>query len=173
MRRAYEMGASDYVNRPFDSKVVYRRVHNTIKLYAKQSSLGQHGTTLFDLCNKVLRLIPLWKYDCLSAKCPNLGTPYIKDITESGKLRQGQIGCCAHQSVAEPCPIYIKRNLIFPAHLINIRQFLFRIQGSIFCGIRQIYHSRDYHMLMGGILIKIHQVILQVRCFHLPLICRK
>lgn len=36
MRRAYEMGASDYVNRPFDSKVVYRRVYNTIKLYAKQ-----------------------------------------------------------------------------------------------------------------------------------------
>ena len=39
MRRAYEMGASDYVNRPFDSKVVYRRVHNTIKLYAKQRRL--------------------------------------------------------------------------------------------------------------------------------------
>ena len=39
VRRAYEMGASDYVNRPFDSKVVYRRVYNTIKLYAKQRRL--------------------------------------------------------------------------------------------------------------------------------------
>ena len=39
MRRAYEMGASDYVNRPFDSKVVYRRVYNTIKMYAKQRRL--------------------------------------------------------------------------------------------------------------------------------------
>lgn len=39
MRWAYEMGASDYVNRPFDSKVVYRRVYNTIKLYAKQRRL--------------------------------------------------------------------------------------------------------------------------------------
>ena len=39
MRRAYEMSASDYVNRPFDSKVVYRRVYNTIKLYAKQRRL--------------------------------------------------------------------------------------------------------------------------------------
>ena len=39
IRRAYEMGASDYVNRPFDSKVVYRRVYNTIKLYAKQRRL--------------------------------------------------------------------------------------------------------------------------------------
>ena len=39
IRRAYEMGASDYVNRPFDFKVVYRRVYNTIKLYAKQRRL--------------------------------------------------------------------------------------------------------------------------------------
>ena len=39
VRRAYEMGASDYVNRLFDSKVVYRRVYNTIKLYAKQRRL--------------------------------------------------------------------------------------------------------------------------------------
>ena len=39
IRRAYEMGASDYVSRPFDAKVVYRRVTNKIKLYAKQRRL--------------------------------------------------------------------------------------------------------------------------------------
>ena len=39
VRRAYEMGASDYVSRPFDAKVVYRRVTNNIKLYAKQRRL--------------------------------------------------------------------------------------------------------------------------------------
>ena len=39
IRKAYEMGASDYVTRPFDAKVVYQRVLNTIKLYAKQRRL--------------------------------------------------------------------------------------------------------------------------------------
>lgn len=39
VRRAYEMGVSDYVNRPFDAGVVHRRVYNTIKLYAKQRRL--------------------------------------------------------------------------------------------------------------------------------------
>ena len=39
VRKAYEMGASDYISRPFDSKVVYQRVFNTIKLYAKQRRL--------------------------------------------------------------------------------------------------------------------------------------
>lgn len=39
VRRAYEMGVSDYINRPFDAGVVHRRVYNTIKLYAKQRRL--------------------------------------------------------------------------------------------------------------------------------------
>lgn len=39
IRRAYEQGVSDYISRPFDAKVVYRRVYNTIKLYAKQRRL--------------------------------------------------------------------------------------------------------------------------------------
>ena len=39
IRRAYEMGVSDYISRPFDAKVVYRRVYNTIKLYVKQRRL--------------------------------------------------------------------------------------------------------------------------------------
>lgn len=39
IRRAYEMGVSDYISRPFDAKVVYQRVFNTIKLYAKQRRL--------------------------------------------------------------------------------------------------------------------------------------
>ena len=39
IRKAYELGASDYVNRPFDAQIVYRRVANTVKLYARQRHL--------------------------------------------------------------------------------------------------------------------------------------
>ena len=39
VRRAYEMGASDYISRPFDVQVVHQRVSNTIKLYVKQRRL--------------------------------------------------------------------------------------------------------------------------------------
>ena len=39
IRRAYEMGVSDYINRPFDAGIVCRRVFNTVKLYAKQRRL--------------------------------------------------------------------------------------------------------------------------------------
>lgn len=39
IRRAYGLGVSDYISRPFDAKVVYRRVFNMIKLYSKQRKL--------------------------------------------------------------------------------------------------------------------------------------
>ena len=37
--RAYELGASDYISRPFAARVVRRRVSNTIRLYARQRRL--------------------------------------------------------------------------------------------------------------------------------------
>lgn len=39
--RAYEMGISDFINRPFDAMIVRRRVINTIMLYAKQKKLTE------------------------------------------------------------------------------------------------------------------------------------
>ncbi|MCB6201045.1 diguanylate cyclase [Extibacter muris] len=37
--QAYDLGATDYISRPFDVKTVRRRVSNTIMLYAKQKML--------------------------------------------------------------------------------------------------------------------------------------
>ncbi len=39
IKRAYNLGASDYINRPFDADLVKKRVRNTIMLYAKQRTL--------------------------------------------------------------------------------------------------------------------------------------
>ena len=39
MRKAYEMGITDYITRPFDSVIVKKRVQNTLKLYANQKRL--------------------------------------------------------------------------------------------------------------------------------------
>lgn len=39
MDHAYDLGATDYINRPFDGRIVRRRVKNTIMLYAKQKML--------------------------------------------------------------------------------------------------------------------------------------
>ena len=40
IERAYDMGVTDYISRPFDMMVVRRRVINTIMLYAKQRRLA-------------------------------------------------------------------------------------------------------------------------------------
>lgn len=39
VREAYDLGVTDYIRRPFDSKIVFHRVFNTIKLYSKQRRL--------------------------------------------------------------------------------------------------------------------------------------
>ena len=39
IERAYDLGVTDYIKRPFDAMVVRRRVVNTIMLYAKQKRL--------------------------------------------------------------------------------------------------------------------------------------
>lgn len=38
--RAYELGASDYIGRPFDARVVRQRVSNIMRLYARQRRLN-------------------------------------------------------------------------------------------------------------------------------------
>ena len=39
VERAYELGVSDFITRPFDALIVHKRVVNTILLYAKQKRL--------------------------------------------------------------------------------------------------------------------------------------
>lgn len=46
IRKAYEMGVADFIGKPFDAKVVYKRVSNTIHLYEKQRRLVSTGKIL-------------------------------------------------------------------------------------------------------------------------------
>lgn len=39
LRRAYEMGVADCIGRPFDSRVVYRRIHNVLRLYGARHAM--------------------------------------------------------------------------------------------------------------------------------------
>ena len=39
IKQAYDLGAVDYITRPFDAQIVQRRVYNTVRLYEKQRRL--------------------------------------------------------------------------------------------------------------------------------------
>ena len=41
IKKAYELGAFDYISRPFDSAIVQRRISNTMLLYARQQHLEE------------------------------------------------------------------------------------------------------------------------------------
>ena len=40
VEKAYELGVTDYINKPYNALVVYRRVRNTLMLYARQRKLA-------------------------------------------------------------------------------------------------------------------------------------
>lgn len=40
VEKAYELGVTDYINKPYNALIVYRRVRNTIMLYARQRKLA-------------------------------------------------------------------------------------------------------------------------------------
>ena len=46
IERAYDMGVTDYISRPFDMMVVRRRVINTLMLYAKQRRLADRKSVV-------------------------------------------------------------------------------------------------------------------------------
>ena len=41
IKRAYDLGAFDYISRPFDFTIVHRRISNTMLLYARQHAFGE------------------------------------------------------------------------------------------------------------------------------------
>ena len=41
VQRAYNLGATDYIARPFDAAIVQRRVENILRLYTRQKDLVQ------------------------------------------------------------------------------------------------------------------------------------
>jgi response regulator RpfG family c-di-GMP phosphodiesterase len=45
IEKAYDLGAADFINRPFDVNIVKRRCDNTIMLYAKQRNLAKLAAT--------------------------------------------------------------------------------------------------------------------------------
>lgn len=62
IKRAYDLGAFDYISRPFDSTIVQRRISNTMLLYARQQRLEEIITEQFYEQEKNYQIILLdWK----------------------------------------------------------------------------------------------------------------
>ena len=75
VREAYEKGVSDYITRPFDARVVYRRVSNTVNLYSRQKRLireieneanekWQNRTMLVEILSQIIEFRDGDESDC-------------------------------------------------------------------------------------------------------------
>ena len=92
--RAYELGASDYVNRPFHSRVVRRRVSNTIRLYAKQRRLTSLLSQQYNERVKNSRML----IDIMAGVMELRNGESGRHVTNVEKLTELLLGCLVHRS---------------------------------------------------------------------------
>lgn len=91
--RAYELGASDYINRPFDSRVVRRRV-NTIRLYAKQRRLTSLLSQQYNERVKNSRML----IDIMAGVMELRNGESGRHVTNIEKLTELLLGCLVQRS---------------------------------------------------------------------------
>lgn len=92
--RAYELGASDYINRPFNARVVRRRVSNTIRLYAKQRRLTSLLSQQYNERVKNSRML----IDIMAGVMELRNGESGLYVTHIEKLTELLLGCLVHRS---------------------------------------------------------------------------
>ena len=92
--RAYELGASDYINRPFNARVVRRRVSNTIRLYAKQRRLTSLLSQQYNERVKNSRIL----IDIMAGVMELRNGESGLHVTHIEKLTELLLGCLVHRS---------------------------------------------------------------------------
>lgn len=91
---AYELGASDYINRPFNARVVRRRVSNTIRLYAKQRRLTSLLSQQYNERVKNSRML----IDIMAGVMELRNGESGLHVTHIEKLTELLLGCLVHRS---------------------------------------------------------------------------
>ena len=92
--RAYELGASDYINRPFNARVVRRRVSNTIRLYAKQRRLTSLLSQQYNERVKNSRML----IDIMAGVMELRNGESGRHVTNIEKLTELLLGCLVRRS---------------------------------------------------------------------------
>lgn len=92
--RAYELGASDYISRPFDARVVRRRVSNTIRLYAKQRRLTSLLSQQYNERVKNSRML----IDIMAGVMELRNGESGRHVTNIEKLTELLLGCLVQRS---------------------------------------------------------------------------
>ena len=92
--RAYELGASDYISRPFAARVVRRRVSNTIRLYAKQRRLTNLLAQQYNERVKNSRML----IDIMAGVMELRNGESGLHVTHIEKLTELLLGCLVHRS---------------------------------------------------------------------------
>ena len=78
-----------------------------------------------------------------------LGAADVENIAQARQLRQCQVAGIAGEAVAQTGAVNEQRQTAFFAHIVQLRQLRFCIQGAALGGEGDIHHPRHDHVLMA------------------------
>lgn len=125
-------------------------------------SLGQKCSVLFDAGHEVGRLIVLCKNDSFAEKGAAFGSADIEDIRQLRDILQVNVRTLRRKAGSQAGTIQKEWDIMSRSDMVKPCQLLPGVQGTVLCGVRDVDHPREDHMLMVGVLIKVCQKLLQL-----------
>ena len=111
------------------------------------------------------------KDDRLAAQCAAFGAADVEHIGEARDVREGHVGVRC-QAVAEACAVEEQRHIELMADRRDAFQLVFRVNRAVFGRMRDIDHTREYHVVVARVRIERLHIVAQVVRIELAVLMR-
>ena len=140
-----------------------------IELQADERALGDDGSVLLLDGEEMLVCLAVGEDDGLASEGSDLRATDIENITMTGQIGQGDVVAFGHQTIAEAGPVYIERNLVALAHLIDMIQLSGRVEGAQLRGEGDVDETRMDGMILVAVVHIVVEIFVERRSLHLAI----
>ena len=141
-----------------------------VKLQTVQAPFGDDRSVLFLDAEEMVVGIVMGEHHRLAAQRSHLRTTDIEHVAVLGEVGQADVVARCCESVAQTGTVHIQRNIVFAAQLVDVVEFLGRIERSVFCGEGDIDQSRIHGMFPATVVHVVVEVFVQLQRIHLTLV---
>lgn len=171
--RAYDLGATDYIHRPFNTQVIYRRVSNTITLMAKQRRMAELVNRQIDRATKQQELMVDFLSRIIGYRSGESNPHFANISTLSALLLQALQKRKNHYGLTEhDCQLIATAAVFHDVGKIGIPESILLKPGKL---TAKEFEVMKTHTLIGDNLIKsleiyhdepLLQLAAQICCWH-------
>ena len=88
------------------------------------------------------------KDDSLAAEGADLGSANIEDVTQGGKVRQGEVAGGTGEGVTQAGAVDEQRQAVFMGNRLEFSEFCTGVNSTVFRGQGDVHETRPYHVVL-------------------------